>query len=106
MQPKEAKRAKPDQKQSWTPLAQDFFARWGEEGVVDLKEELTELIILTASRTLLGALLPSRLPLHLHLKLPVPGVPALGCAGLGGGPSSCLHIQAACSSSWREVCTC
>lgn len=34
--------------------AEDFFGRWGDEGVVDLKEQLSELIILTASRTLMG----------------------------------------------------
>lgn len=39
-------------------MVQDFFAKWGKEGIVDLKEQLTELIILTASRTLLGSLLP------------------------------------------------
>ena len=33
---------------------QEFFAKWGDEGVVDLNKELTELIILTASRTLMG----------------------------------------------------
>ena len=33
---------------------QAFFAKWDDEGVVDLKDELTELIILTASRTLMG----------------------------------------------------
>lgn len=33
---------------------QDFFAKWGDEGVVDLQEQLTDLIIITASRTLLG----------------------------------------------------
>eukprot|EP00884_Botryococcus_braunii_P003088 jgi/Botrbrau1/12780/Bobra.0238s0017.1 len=34
--------------------AQDFFGSWGDEGIVDLKEQLSELIILTASRTLMG----------------------------------------------------
>eukprot|EP00897_Mesotaenium_endlicherianum_P007787 jgi/Mesen1/7036/ME000367S06251 len=34
--------------------AQDYFGAWKEEGEVDLKEELAQLIILTASRCLLG----------------------------------------------------
>lgn len=34
--------------------AESYFANWGEEGVVDLKYELEHLIILTASRCLLG----------------------------------------------------
>lgn len=34
--------------------AEDFFAKWGNEGIVDLKDEMSELIILTASRTLMG----------------------------------------------------
>ena len=33
---------------------QEYFAKWEDEGTVDLKDELSELIILTASRTLLG----------------------------------------------------
>ena len=40
----------------WLHL-QDFFATWGSEGVVNLIDVLSELIILTASRTLLGDLL-------------------------------------------------
>ena len=39
------------------PQVQEFFDRWSSEGVVDFKEELSDLIILTASRTLLGELL-------------------------------------------------
>jgi sterol 14alpha-demethylase len=35
--------------------ARAYFAQWGDEGVVDLKDALAELIILTASRTLMGA---------------------------------------------------
>ncbi|XP_002982721.2 obtusifoliol 14-alpha demethylase [Selaginella moellendorffii] len=35
--------------------AQLFFSKWGDEGEVDLKEELERLIILTASRCLLGS---------------------------------------------------
>ena len=35
--------------------AQAYFAKWGDEGVVDLQEKLSELVILTASRTLMGA---------------------------------------------------
>lgn len=34
--------------------AEDYFAKWGEAGVVNLASEFGELIILTASRTLLG----------------------------------------------------
>lgn len=34
--------------------AQDYFSKWGESGEVDLKYELEHLIILTASRCLLG----------------------------------------------------
>ncbi|MCO5561099.1 hypothetical protein L7F22_014720 [Adiantum nelumboides] len=34
--------------------AENFFAKWGDEGEVDLKSELEHLIILTASRCLLG----------------------------------------------------
>jgi hypothetical protein len=35
--------------------ARSYFAGWGDEGVVDLKDALADLIILTASRTLMGA---------------------------------------------------
>ncbi|KAL8115527.1 sterol 14-demethylase [Apium graveolens] len=34
--------------------AQDFFSKWGDSGEIDLKHELEQLIILTASRCLLG----------------------------------------------------
>eukprot|EP00898_Chlorokybus_atmophyticus_P001267 jgi/Chlat1/2140/Chrsp17S02727 len=34
--------------------AQAFFSKWADEGEVDLKDELSHLIILTASRCLLG----------------------------------------------------
>lgn len=34
--------------------AEDYFAKWGDKGEVDLKYELEHLIILTASRCLLG----------------------------------------------------
>lgn len=34
--------------------AEAFFGKWGAEGVVDLREQLSELIILTASRCLMG----------------------------------------------------
>lgn len=34
--------------------AEEFFSKWGESGEVDLKTELERLIILTASRCLLG----------------------------------------------------
>jgi sterol 14-demethylase len=33
---------------------QQYFSKWGQEGVVDLKEEFSRLIALTAARTLLG----------------------------------------------------
>lgn len=35
-------------------IRQAFFERWGEEGEVDLLEQLSDLIILTASRCLMG----------------------------------------------------
>jgi hypothetical protein len=35
--------------------AQAYFARWGDAGEVDLSKAFAELIILTASRTLMGA---------------------------------------------------
>eukprot|EP00878_Enallax_costatus_P004843 GHUV01005097.1.p1 GENE.GHUV01005097.1~~GHUV01005097.1.p1 ORF type:complete len:497 (+),score=160.86 GHUV01005097.1:332-1822(+) len=34
--------------------AEAYFSKWGESGVVDLKEEFSKLIALTAARTLLG----------------------------------------------------
>ncbi|KAH7296629.1 hypothetical protein KP509_26G031400 [Ceratopteris richardii] len=34
--------------------AENFFTKWGDEGIVDLKSELEQLITLTASRCLLG----------------------------------------------------
>ncbi|GAB4822084.1 hypothetical protein N2152v2_009130 [Parachlorella kessleri] len=34
--------------------AEDYFSKWGETGVVDLMQVFSDLIILTASRTLLG----------------------------------------------------
>ena len=34
---------------------QDFFAKWGQEGTIDFARTFSELIILTASRTLMGA---------------------------------------------------
>lgn len=33
---------------------QDYFASWPQEGTVDLFEKIAELIIMTASRTLMG----------------------------------------------------
>jgi len=33
---------------------QDFFAKWGQEGTIDFAKIFSELIILTASRTLMG----------------------------------------------------
>uniref|UniRef100_A0A7S4NJA6 Uncharacterized protein n=1 Tax=Paramoeba aestuarina TaxID=180227 RepID=A0A7S4NJA6_9EUKA len=34
--------------------AKDFFNQWGNKGVIDLRDELAKLIILTASRALMG----------------------------------------------------
>ncbi|MEW5310686.1 MAG: hypothetical protein WDW38_002458 [Sanguina aurantia] len=34
--------------------AEDYISTWGNEGIVDLKEEFTKLITLTSARTLLG----------------------------------------------------
>jgi sterol 14-demethylase len=33
---------------------QDYFSKWGQEGTVDFGKTFSELIILTASRTLMG----------------------------------------------------
>ena len=33
---------------------QDFFSKWGQEGTIDFAKTFSELIILTASRTLMG----------------------------------------------------
>lgn len=35
-------------------VLQDYFSKWGDSGEVDLKNELEHLIIMTASRCLLG----------------------------------------------------
>lgn len=35
-------------------VMQDYFASWPQEGTVDLFEKIAELIIMTASRTLMG----------------------------------------------------
>lgn len=35
-------------------VPQAYFSKWGDSGVVDLKEEFGKLIALTAARTLLG----------------------------------------------------
>lgn len=44
--------------ETYVPLmikeAEDFFANWGDEGKVDLLEELSNLIILTGSRCIMG----------------------------------------------------
>ncbi|KAJ6705208.1 STEROL 14-DEMETHYLASE [Salix purpurea] len=40
--------------------AEDYFSKWGDSGVVDIKYELEHLIILTASRCLLGREVPHR----------------------------------------------
>jgi hypothetical protein len=42
---------------------QAYFGKWGDEGVVDLAATFSEVIILTASRTLLGAVWLMALPL-------------------------------------------
>ena len=33
---------------------QDFFSKWGQEGTIEFAKTFSELIILTASRTLMG----------------------------------------------------
>ena len=38
--------------------AEEYFSKWGDSGVVDLMQTFSDLIILTASRTLLGARQP------------------------------------------------
>ncbi len=46
---------------------QDYFATWPQEGTVDLFEKIAELIIMTASRTLMGEmLLPHSTALNLY----------------------------------------
>jgi sterol 14alpha-demethylase len=35
-------------------LLQDYFKRWGEQGTIDLKQELEKLLIFISSRFLLG----------------------------------------------------
>ncbi|KAL6074999.1 Sterol 14-demethylase [Balamuthia mandrillaris] len=43
---------------SYVPMivkeAEDYFAQWGQQGTVDIRHALSELIILTASRCLMG----------------------------------------------------
>ncbi len=46
---------------------QNYFEKWGNEGVVDLFEEFSKLITLTAARTLLGKTAPPH-----SCSLPVP----------------------------------
>lgn len=36
------------------PAVQQYLSKWGQEGVVDLKDEFSQLVALTAARTLLG----------------------------------------------------
>jgi len=49
---------KRDRLKKYVPMfaaeAEQYFSKWGQEGVVDLKEEFSKLIALTAARTLLG----------------------------------------------------
>eukprot|EP00775_Hariotina_reticulata_P006190 gene6190-6426_t len=49
---------KKDRLKKYVPMfaaeAEAYFSNWGETGVVDLKEEFSKLIALTAARTLLG----------------------------------------------------
>lgn len=33
---------------------QSYFSKWGDEGIIDFKEEFSKLVTLTAARTLLG----------------------------------------------------
>ena len=46
---------------------QAYFAKWGDSGEVDLSKAFAELIILTASRTLMGAAL---LTIHHVIRIP------------------------------------
>ncbi len=46
-------------------LTQNYFAKWGETGIVDFAQEFANLIVLTAARTLLGECL--LLPFHQSL---------------------------------------
>ena len=41
---------------------QDYFAAWPQEGTVDLFQKIAELIIMTASRTLMGMCKKSMTP--------------------------------------------
>jgi hypothetical protein len=34
---------------------QMYFSKWGNEGIVDFRDEFSKLVTLTAARTLLGA---------------------------------------------------
>jgi hypothetical protein len=45
----------------WVQEAEEYFSKWEDEGVVDFMAVFSELIILTASRTLLGEPLPGSL---------------------------------------------
>jgi hypothetical protein len=59
--------------------SQDFFAKWSNEGIVDFASTFSELIILTASRTLMGAHGRRRPTRH------TPSAPHLETSHLGGG---------------------
>ena len=45
---------------------QDFFSKWGQEGTIDFAKTFSELIILTASRTLMGMHIPPTAAPHGH----------------------------------------
>ena len=46
-------------------VLQDFFGKWGSEGILDLKDSLSELTVKTASRTLLG----QHPPFHVSIRV-------------------------------------
>lgn len=52
--PERPRAAAPAPSPARTQEAEAYFAKWGDEGVVDLMQAFSDLIILTASRTLLG----------------------------------------------------
>jgi hypothetical protein len=54
-------------------LLQSYFSRWGESGVVDLKDEFSKLVALTAARTLLGREIREQLFDEVRIFAAVPG---------------------------------
>eukprot|EP00877_Chromochloris_zofingiensis_P002450 jgi/Chrzof1/12205/Cz06g25080.t1 len=53
-----AEALKKDRMKKYVPMfameAEQYLSKWGQEGVVDLKDEFSQLVALTAARTLLG----------------------------------------------------